>query len=253
MEEQKEKTAFLSAEKPLLLQGAMDLEIATLRGHIRECKTIWVGNFVFWRGKIGKQSVILAKTGIGTALAGASTALACELFHPAAILNQGTAGGYGKDMHAYDLVLATAVYNANAMFTTKEGDTRFLDLEALEKESDELKYTSDHPFLQPITGPVYDWLAEKSDTYAKGTVHRGLMASGDQWNEAVDLLKGYGDFFHVACEEMEAAAASKVAKQFGIPFGALRILSNNNRLGEPFVPETAQVLQQWIAGILENS
>ena len=253
MAENMQKAAFLSPEKPLLIQGAMDLEIAGLRSQLRESKTIWVGNFVFWRGKIGEQSVILAKTGIGTAAAGASTALACELFHPAAILNQGTAGGYDLQLHPYDLVLATAVYNANATFTSKDGNTLFLDLDKLEKESDEQKFTSSEPFSQPVTGPVYGWLEEAGHSYTKGKIHKGLIASGDQWNEDADLLKGYSKFFHVACEEMEAAAAYSIAKQFGIPFGAIRIISNNNRLGEAFVPETADALQAWLAQVIAKS
>ena len=247
-----QKAAFLSDEKPLLLQGAMDLETATLRSHIKGCRTTWVGSFVFWQGLIGQQPVVLAKTGIGTAAAAASTALGCELFHPCAILNQGTAGAYTADLHPYDLVLACAVYNANGTFTTKDGYTRFLDLDALEKESDELKFTSDQPFTLPTVGQVYDWLEANRETYTRGTLYAGLMASGDQWNEDPELLKGYEKFFHVACEEMEAAAACSVAQKFGIPFGAVRAISNNNRLGEAFVPETAVALQAWLVGLLEN-
>lgn len=252
MEEHLEKAAFLSKEKPLLLQGAMELEVATLRAQIRQCQTIWLGQFVFWQGKIGDQPVILAKTGIGTASAGASTALACERFQPAAIVNQGTAGGYGSQLHPYDLVVANTVYNANASFTSKEGNTLFLDLDKLEKESDESRFTSSEPFVQPVTGPVAGWLDEVSSTYTKGRVHKGLIASGDQWNEDPELVTGYEKFFHVACEEMEAAAAYGVARKFGIPFGAVRVISNNNRLGEAFVPETAAALQAWLVGLLEN-
>lgn len=245
-----EKEAFLSKEKPLLIQGAMELEVATLRENMSGLRQKVIGGFTFWTGYFGLQPVVLSQTGIGTAEAAAAAALGCSLFSPCAILNQGTAGAYTADLHPYDVVLAEAVYNANATFTTKEGNILFLNLDALEKETDKKKVTSDQPFLQSMAGPVSTWLEEYCGTYEKGTVHKGLIASGDQWNEDPELLKGYEKFFHVVCEEMEAAAVYAVAKKFGIPFGAVRVISNNNRLGETFVPDTAAALQEWIARVI---
>ena len=51
---------------------------------------------------------------------------------------------------------------------------------------------------------------------------------------------------------METAAAGETAARFGVPFGAVRVISNNNRTGEPFNPETARAVQEWIVGIVKK-
>ena len=49
---------------------------------------------------------------------------------------------------------------------------------------------------------------------------------------------------------METAGAGETAARFGVPFGAVRVISNNNRTGEPFNPETARALQEWIVRVM---
>ena len=65
------------------------------------------------------------------AAAGAAT-LCLRLYQPP-VVNQGTAGGYG-DLAVGDVVLASALYNANACYLGRDG-LRFMELGSLEHES----------------------------------------------------------------------------------------------------------------------
>lgn len=238
---------------PLLIQGAMELEVATLRSAMTEMKEIGIGSFKFWQGRLGRLPVVLSQTGIGTAAAAAATALGCQLFSPALVLNQGTAGGYTENLHPYDLVIGETWYNANARFRARYGKTYFLDLVALEGESKEREFTGSHPFLHHSNQDLVAWLDRESLHYTRGRSVLGCIASGDQWNDEPDAIAALQQQTGALCEEMETAAAGEVAARLGVPFGAVRVISNNNRLGESFDPGTAVALQEWIANIVKSA
>lgn len=236
----------VNVSHPLLLQGAMELEVATLRKAMTEVIEQDIGSFRFWQGKLGKQPVVLSQTGIGTAAAAAATALGCEWFRPSLVLNQGTAGGYPEDLHPYDLVLGETWYNANAWFQASYGKKYFLDLAALEGESKESEFTGAKPFLHNSDRDLITWLDRESLHYTRGCSVLGCIASGDQWNDEPDAIANLQKQTGALCEEMETAAAGEAAARLGMPFVAVRVISNNNRMGEPFDPGTAVALQEWI-------
>ena len=104
-------TSLGEGKGPIVLQGAMEMEVAPFIKRLKGAELEVYGDFFFWRGTFGTRPLIISQTGIGTAAAGAATALACALYQPSLIVNQGTAGGYG-DLAVGDVVLASALYNA---------------------------------------------------------------------------------------------------------------------------------------------
>lgn len=108
-------TSLGEGKGPIVLQGAMEMEVAPFIKRLKGAELEVYGDFFFWRGTFGTRPLIISQTGIGTAAAGAATALACALYQPSLIVNQGTAGGYG-DLAVGDVVLASALYNANARY-----------------------------------------------------------------------------------------------------------------------------------------
>lgn len=231
----------------------MELEVATLRNAMTEVIEQDIGSFKFWSGKLGNLSVVLSQTGIGTAAAAAATALGCERFRPSLVLNQGTAGGYPEDLHPYDLVLGETWYNANAWFQASYGKKYFLDLAALEGESKESEFTGAKPFLHNSDRDLITWLDRESLHYTRGRSVSGCIASGDQWNDEPEAIASLQKQTGALCEEMETAAAGEVAARLGVPFAAVRVISNNNRLGEPFDPGTAVALQEWLIKIVQSA
>ena len=98
----------------LLVQGAVDGELQPLLAALRNKKEIHIAAWTFWTGRIGAKSVVISRTEMGPINAAAATALGIEKFHPAAIINQGTAGAHNPLLMLWDIVVGerTTDYSA---------------------------------------------------------------------------------------------------------------------------------------------
>src|SRR6266849_2452928 len=103
--------------RPVVVQGAMDVEIRKLAGAIDNAKEEKVGGWTFWSGTVNGYPVVISTTLKGMENAAAATALASDHYHPVAIINQGTAGGHQPDLHVYDIVLGTSAVNLGSFKT----------------------------------------------------------------------------------------------------------------------------------------
>src|SRR3954452_19195735 len=101
--------------RPIVVQGAMDVEIRKLAASLANASQETVGGWTFWRGTLDGYPVVVSKTLKGMSNAAAATALAAERYHPAAIINQGTAGGHAPELHVYDIVLGTHAVNLGSV------------------------------------------------------------------------------------------------------------------------------------------
>src|SRR5947208_784447 len=61
--------------------------------------------------------IVVSKTMKGMENTAAATVLAAEHYHPAAIINQGTAGGHQPDLHVFDIVLGVDAVNLGSFKT----------------------------------------------------------------------------------------------------------------------------------------
>ncbi len=105
------------AQKPILIQGPMPIEAEKFAQRLDKVKVEKSGNFVFYKGKLDKYPVIVAKTGKGMENTAAATAIAIEKYDPAAIINQGTSGGHDPSLNVYDIVLGERTVNIGSLKT----------------------------------------------------------------------------------------------------------------------------------------
>lgn len=80
--------------KPIIIQGAMHMEIEELLKNISIEKEEIVSGFKFFLGNLNAYPIIISETQIGIINASMATCIGIQKFNPIAILNQGVAGSH---------------------------------------------------------------------------------------------------------------------------------------------------------------
>jgi adenosylhomocysteine nucleosidase len=244
--------------RPVVIQGAMDVEIKALAASLRDSTEEHVAGWTFWRGTIDGYPVVVSKTQKGMANAAAATALAVERYEPAAIINQGTAGGHAPELHVFDIVLGVSAVDLGSFKTgyRARGDgsnhAEWVPLDLLRGEGsagvDPKALT-----MRRLPGDEGLLTAARSvrDHYKKGHVVDGVIGSSDVWNSELDRIQRFHDEYGTSAEEMEAAAVAQIAGQFRVPFLGIRVLSNNITNGEPYNPKVGNACQEFVREVVQ--
>lgn len=235
----------------ILIEGAVDSELDALIERFKPGNVQELGGG--WRALICDMNgarIALLNTGVGVANAAASTALACEALNPEAVISQGTAGAHDISLHTGDVVIGTRIVRLGAYRSqARRQGIAPLEWQMLDQSGD--------------TGPVREYvsdarLAQIARTaltergYGKAGSPRaldGTIGSGDVWNCEFDMIAHLNARYGTACEEMETYSAASVCDKMGVPFLSLRVISNNERIGESYAPEVAGRLQQAVGDI----
>ena len=244
--------------RPVLIQGAMDVEIGQLAAALQNATEENVGGWTFRRGTLDGHPVVVSKTLKGMENAAAATALAAERYHPAAIINQGTAGGHVPELHVYDIVLGVHTLNLGAFKTgyraggqgSSVADWQPLDLMRSDGSAGQ---DPNARTMRRFAGDDSLLAAARSvgGTYRKGHVVDGVIGSSEVWNSELDRIQRFHDQYGTTVEEMESASAAQVAGLFRIPFLAIRVVSNNITNGESYNPSVGEACQTYVADVVK--
>ena len=243
---------------PILVQGAMTIEVRQLASRLEHATEEHVGGWTFWRGSIEGYPVVVEKTQKGVANAAAATAIAIEMYHPVAIINQGTAGGHDPALHTYDIVIgATAVSMAAWRSPYRDAgkgsnplDWRPMDLTAADGTA------SNDPNARRVArfdadADLVAAARSVARSYTRGRVVEGVIGSSDMWNDELDLIAKYHAEYGTTAEEMETAPAAQVAKEFQVPFVGIRVLSDNITNGGAYDPKTADACEEFVYHVVK--
>ncbi len=250
----------LNAEplRPVIVQGAMPIEVELLVKRLENASEEKVGGWMFWRGTVNGYPVVVSKTLKGMSNTAAATAIAIERFKPVAIINQGTAGGHDTKLNVFDIVIGEAAVNLGAFKTgvRQSGQGSYsvewvpMDLLASEGSAGEdpnartmRRFNADEQLLA---------VADKvKDSYRKGKVVRGVIGSSDVWNSELDRINRFHKQFGTSVEEMETASAAQIAKFFNVPFLGIRVLSNNITNNGKYNGTTALACQEYVFEVVK--
>ena len=223
-------------ESPVLIQGAMDIEVSTLVERLEEPQTVVIDGWTYWQGYIGSQQVVVSQTKVGTTNAAAATLLGIQRFSPAVIINQGTAGGYPAWLHRGDLIIGATITNAGAVNAARREAGQGLEVRewSVRDEFGPVRWRSDARLVR---------LAEAlKEVYPQGRVHTGTIFSSDRWSRELDYIAYWQKQENALGEEMEAAASAQIAAAYQIPYLCVRVVSNNEAAQEPWEPAKAERL-----------
>ena len=247
-----------AAERPVLVQGAMDVEVRTLAAALEHVQEEHVSGWTFWIGTLDGYPVVVSKTLKGMANAAAATAIAAERYHPIAIINQGTAGGHDPGLHVYDIVLGTAAVNIGAFKTgsrLRGQGSNFAEWAPMDLMRSEGSAGLDPSALtmRRFAGDERLLAAARSarGTYKKGRVAEGVIGSSEVWNGELDRIQRFHEEFGTAAEEMETASAAQIAGLLQIPFLGIRVLSNNITNGEAYDPAAGEACQGYVLNVVK--
>jgi adenosylhomocysteine nucleosidase len=184
----------------------------------------------FWRGELQGHDVVLGLSRIGKVAAATTATTLIEAFGASRIVFTGVAGGVGHGVQVGDVVVATEFVqhdmDASPIFPRYQiplyGRSRFACdavLSAILLEA----------VREGLTGARSHF--DQTNRGQGGGVHSGLIASGDRFVSAASESRGLqvalqaGGFAALAVE-MEGAAVAQVCFDYGVPFAAMRTISD---------------------------
>jgi adenosylhomocysteine nucleosidase len=249
-------SARAQAPPPLVVQGAMPIEVERLVSRLENVTTDRVGQWTFARGTLDGYPVIVSKTNKGIANAAAATALAVERYHPVAIINQGTAGGHDPALKLYDIVVGTtAVYIGafRSKFRAAGSGSNPLEWMPLNLIASEGSAGND-PAARKVArfdGDERLLAAARRARpgYTRARIVEGVIGSSDMWNDELDLIARFHADFGTAVEEMETASAAQTARSFGVPFLGIRVVSDNTTNGTAYDPKTSEACEDYVLDV----
>jgi adenosylhomocysteine nucleosidase len=244
--------------RPVIVQGAMPIEVEALVKGLENPTTEKVGGWVFWRGTVNGYPVIVSKTLKGMSNTGAATAIAIERFKPVAIINQGTAGGHDSQLKVFDIVVGEYSVNLGAFKTSHRQSGQGSD--SVEWVPMDLMASEGSAGEDPNARTMRRFKADEQllaaadkvrSSYSKGQVVRGIIGSSDVWNSEIDRIARFHKQFNTSAEEMETASAAQIAGLFNVPFLGIRVLSNNITNGGKYDGTTALACQEYVFEVVK--
>ena len=206
----------------------MGSEHEQLAARLEEKQEMCRGRMTFVTGRIGRNEVVLAQSGIGKVNAALGAAALIEHFQPTALISTGVAGGIDRVLQVTDVVASTSLVYHDVWC----GDgNAYGQIQGLP-----LYFEADQRLL-----------AAALQLNASGTlqshVHGGLICTGDQFISNRQELEGIkGRFPEALAVDMESAALAQTCYLSGVPFISFRIISDTPGAHEE---NFAQYLDFW--------
>ncbi len=244
--------------RPVIVQGAMQLEIEKLVGRLDHSRVERVGGWTFWSGSLDGHPVIVSKTLKGMSNAAAATVIGVEHYHPGAIVNQGTAGGHDPSLHLYDIVVGASSVNIGAFrsrYRAAKTGSSPLDWMPLDLTATEGSAGNDPRARRPARfqadGLLLAAARQAERAYTRGRVVEGVIGSSDVWNDEIDRIAWLRTTFGTSVEEMETASAAQIASLFKVPFLGIRVVSDNIANGGAYDPRTGEACEDYVYQVVK--
>jgi len=212
------------------IMSAMHEELAAVLAAMPDEQRLSVAGRDFWVGHWQGHAVVAVLSRIGKVAAATTATVLIERFGVGRIVFTGVAGGLGPGVKVGDVVLARSLVqhdmDASPLFPRHEvplyGRSRF--------ETDGGLSDSLQRAVQAVLADVQQHVGPKAVVeFALQSVrlHEGLIASGDRFVSSTTECRSLQQALPEALAvEMEGAAVAQVCADYGVPFAALRTISD---------------------------
>lgn len=214
------------------LLGAFGAEVALVKSSLQKPRTIVIDGISFTTGRIGKQRVVVAETGIGKVNAAMTTALMLDHFRPARVLFTGIAGGTNPALQPGDIVIASRTAHHDYGSITDKNTPTKQTRNAITKEFNPVYFLADSVLLHLAENVVKRVPLEGIPLASGGVSDRpvkvmtGTVVTGDVFVASSDKGKSLRADFGADATEMEGAAVAQVCYQIQVPHLVIRSLSD---------------------------
>ena len=243
--------------------SALPEEQAGLHALLQGALTVQHAGRSFWRGSLHGHAVVLALSGIGKVAAATTATALVEKFGAQRIVFTGVAGALADKVQVGDVVLGSAFLqhdmDATPLFPRYEVPMYARSC-----------FDADSMLNASLLIAIYDYMtltlgqnsinsrlvhAFGAARGVKTCVHTGLIASGDRFvSSAAEVQRLRSELPDALCVEMEGAAVAQVCHDYGLPFAAIRTISDraDDAAHVDFAAFTKAVAGPYAVGIIGN-
>ena len=223
----------------IAIVSAMHQELAALLAAIPDEAPRLRAGRKFWIGHLDGHEVVAVLSGVGKVAAAATATLLAGEFGVERAIFTGTAGGLHPEARVGDVVVADALLqhdmDASPLFPRHEVPLYGTDRFATDPDLSAALAAAARGELDRATGgdagggdaSGLDEAALRAFAITAPAVHTGLVVSGDRFVSTDTECRALRTALPQALAvEMEGAAVAQVCHDFGVPFAAVRTISD---------------------------
>jgi adenosylhomocysteine nucleosidase len=194
--------------------------------------TLIHGMRTYTAGKVAGIDAVCVLSRIGKVAAATTATMLVEKFGVTHILFTGVAGSGDAGVRVGDIVVAESLLqydmDASPLFPRYEVPLTGLSHFATDQNLSNLVASAANRFLELDFETAIDAMERADFHLDKPRLHRGLIASGDQFISSAAHINALGEALPgLLAVEMEGAAVAQVCFELGVPFAVIRTISDN--------------------------
>ena len=189
---------------------AEDEEVMAIKNIFTELSEIKIYNMTVYSGKVNGLYCLLVQSGVGKVNAGRTAQILIDKFDVGAVINTGVGGATEEALNIGDVVISTGL---------------------IQHDFDVTAFGREKGFVSGV-GKVFEadkhliYLCENALNLCGIHYKKGIIATWDKFvNSKEEKLKLKSEF-DAKCVEMEGAAIAHVCRLCGVPFVAIRSISD---------------------------
>ena len=193
--------------------GAMDSELAHLKGKLADVQVSRWTNMDFFVGTLGRTCAVIVRCGVGKVNAALCVQALADHFAVTHVINTGVAGSLDGAIDIADIVVSTdAVQHDMDVTSLGYAPGQIPDLDVLAFPAD--------PALRVLALKAVKVAAPGARAF------EGRIASGDQFVHSSSQRERIASLFKARCAEMEGAAFAQACYLNSLPFVIIRAISD---------------------------